>query len=209
MNKELAQKKRVFWHETGHFIAAYYNQQHFGYLGTERITIERVELANQNIDYTGNREPKKPPGYRRGMPIKNPGALVASQVYGCFLQCIYLGNQILSCFDNVRVLNGYDDYLASEGVIFRFSLKTKDQALLYNTIYEQYELIKDNAEFKALLKIDVEDLIDADGDIIEVDPAELEKRFSNFLKEHEKAYQAFVEKLQLLFQPYSDRTSSN
>jgi hypothetical protein len=205
MNKELAQKKRVFWHETGHFIAGYYNQQYHGYLGTERVVIERVELANQHVDYKGNREPKKPAGYRQGMPIKNPGALVASQVYGCFLQCIYLGNPILSCLDNDPRLNGYDDYFATGGVVFRFSLKPKDQELLYKIIYEQYEMIKNNTEFKALIKINIENLIEADSDIIEVDPTELEKRFSTFLKEHERAYLEFVEKLQVLFQPYSDR----
>jgi hypothetical protein len=209
MNNELAQKRRVFWHETGHFIAGYYNQMHYGYLGTERITIQRVELANQNIDYKGTRESIKPEGCRPGTPIKNPGALVASQVYGCFLQCIYLGNSILSCLDKNPNFNGFDDYSAIEGVVFRFSLRSKDQELLYKIIHEQYEMIKNNAEFRDLLKVEIEDLIEADTRIIEVDPNELEKRFHIFLKDHEKVYQLFVEKLRLLFAPYSDRATSS
>jgi hypothetical protein len=202
--------KRVFWHESGHFIAGYYNKHHYGYFGTERFTIKRVETLNQNFDYTGAHKPKEPENYVPGTPIKNPAAHVAELAYGCFLQCIYLDNPILSCFDSEKTgVHGFHDYGDVASVALKFMLSVKDKRTLYDIIYEQFELIKDNSEFKELFEISIEDLIQFDEPIIDIDPVELEKRFKNFLIVHEKTYKRFVEKLYGLFYPYLSQSPSS
>lgn len=201
----MLKKTRVFWHEFGHFVAAYCNQLFFGKFGTESITINRQEYYG-GIDFKGYHTPNKPPNYKSTDPIKHPASMVASLVYGCYFQCIFQGNQLRSCFDEERNgVHGFDDYGKVWTVARLFGLNDKERQDLESCIYEQFQNIRTNREFQALFQTNITEFIEKDDDVISIDVKALPGLFRDFLDQHCNEYKKFVERLEIIFENHQYR----
>jgi|GEM_PF-5810402 hypothetical protein len=168
------------------------------------MTIKKVELLNGNFDYVGGCKPREPEGYNRNAPFRHPASVVASLVYGCYMQSIYLGNPLESCFNSEqRGAHGFKDLEKLAGIFLRYQMDQEARNKVFELIEDQFEQIKENTEFKELTSIDIDDLIASDETAFMVDVEQIEIRFSSFLKKHGPFYKAFVEKLEAIFNHYT------
>ncbi|WP_298740168.1 hypothetical protein [uncultured Chitinophaga sp.] len=194
-------KKRVFWHEFGHFSAAYYSKKHYGKFGTASINIIRCDDYFGEIEFHGNHTPIAPNNYKDTDPIKHPASLIAELVYGCYLQCLFLNKALDSCLnERGRNVFGYDDYEKCWGVARKFGLTQNERQVLHTLIDEHFRSIKENGDFATLFDIDINDLIEEDLETTPIDPQELEDRFQSILVNHESKYRSFVQRSEKLFE---------
>ena len=202
----LKNKTRVFYHEFGHFTAAYYNKIYFGKYGTQSITIIPAEYRG-SIDFKGFHKPVEPPDYKSTDPIKHPASMIASTVYGCMFQSIFQSKEFSFCFNAPgHEANGEDDYAKVWRVANRFSLDMKDKDALDICFLEQFNAMRNEPAFADLFKIDISDLLTDDPEPENILPEDLEPRFVQFLNAHAKSYKDFVERLESIFREHTDRS---
>jgi hypothetical protein len=164
------QKTRVFWHEVGHFVASCYNQQHYGWFGTQSITITKQHIGSDRYDFKGEHEPIKPENHDSTEPIKQPAATIASLAYGCIFQAIRHDYQrLIYCFDQNIYANGYDDFKNVAGIAARFKIYPPDTKPIYDCIDAHFEKIRNNPEFKELFAIYISDFIEREEDQLNID----------------------------------------
>ena len=190
-------KIRVFWHETGHFVAACYNKQHYQGFGTEHITLEYDEPNN---DYYGNHQPLRPPDYVPNGPTRHPASLIASLSYGCVFQATQHGPQFLECFDWKG--NGDTDINKTSSVAEKIGLFAEEKRPVFTCIENHFEKIKGNPEFKDLFAQDITYLLQSTDNPIKIDLGEVNKIVAAFLPVHEIFYVQFVSELEAIFKPY-------
>lgn len=194
-------KARTFWHETGHFVASWYNAKHYGKPGTESIVIKRgINGKTMEPDYSGQHNYMVPSGNLGSSIIEHPASKIASLTYGCIFQCIYTQQPFTTCFNTLELSeNGFNDFNGVIVIARRFELNAQELEELLSIIVEEYEAIKDKPEFKELFLNNIEEYIGADIDHLPINLDKLGKLVSTFLSQHEFSYKKFVNKLEVIF----------
>lgn len=196
MTNDYYPKLRVFWHESGHFVAQQYNAKLFGGKGTEYVMIKKVETLNQNFDYEGATKHKI---LHQEELLEHPSSAIASAAYGCIFQCIMYRFPLDYCLSpKGKGTHGHHDYEAITWILSKIPNGLKNRQLLLSCIQEFFNEIKDNQEFIDLFNIDNSDLISSTSDEFYINMEEIRKRFQSFFENHEAHYKEFVSRIEII-----------
>jgi hypothetical protein len=186
--------KRTFFHELGHLFADSTNFKYFGFHKVEKIEFEAKNTDN-GIDYEGRTIPIVPEGYDEAKDrLKNLPEKIASLVYGCYFQSIFLNTNFAQCFnyrDNRS--NGFLDVTHLHSALGLFRVPDDIRNNLYNCLYHTYPDSLPQLNMHNLFeKTEVEDLIIEKDALIEMDLDKTTERFRDFFNSHEALYLDFI-----------------
>lgn len=187
--------KRVFVHELGHLVAHILNKEHFEGTGVESIKLERKKI-NGGYDYVGITKPLKPEGYIDDKKVINLPEYIASIVYGCLFQSLYLTQRFTDCFYCVDSnKNGYCDAQSFIGALAQFGVSTDTRLILYNYIQEYFNTLV-RSEFELVFKLESKNyIIEEKQNEYLFDVVVIEKDLSDFLSLHKDNYIEFMNRI--------------
>lgn len=189
-------KLRVFWHETGHWIAHHFNAKYFEGWSVKHIALIK-EVDNMGaVEYTGNTVLNVPENANIDeFILRHPAIVLGSLVYGCYSQSLYIGDSFKDCFRRDRDANGVIDFASFYNVTRKLGMTDEDIDHLDLVVAEQQAILKNDLALRYLYNVPVLDLLISDADTIEIVAEVMQDRFFKFHHLHEKYYQEFMERI--------------
>jgi len=189
--------RRVFIHETGHFLARTLNLECFNIgAGVENIIIKTYGLERVQ-EYVGETIPKKPNNYVETNNIENVPEYLAVLFYGCifqsFIKSLDSFNNFQNCFNPSNKANGKFDFDAFRGL----DISGIRRKALVDYIQTDYvvSIAEDSSHIDRLLKLDPLKYLLKNKDVFVVNLELLEDDLSQFIEEHKTYYLIFLKNI--------------
>ncbi len=197
----IAEIKKVFFHELGHYIANRINHINFCMSPVQEIILTKHENASK-VKYEGQTSFKIPKGESIITSLKHPPQKIAELVYGCYFQSLYLNVPLTLCLDwrNDKA-NGLKDYEGIMDVLSTCEVPTNKNKEFYNYILKKYfsRLKLHKQEFETLFKLSPSNYLIKKNDIVfQVDLKKLENATEDFIKFHTPTYLNFISEISLI-----------
>lgn len=184
----------VFFHELGHFVANKLIFELHNIFEIEKVLL--LKKTTYELDFEGQTI-KKTSEKDKNVPLINLPEKLCSLIYGCYFQCLYLGDDLISCFDSDSYCKGRKDYLDfAEGLrMFEINNQAKKNLWEYLSV-EYFESLKEYRGLsKSFFKLDLNDFLIEKTIGYEVDIVELENHINPYLKEHKAMLDGCIKRI--------------
>jgi len=185
--------QRVFFHEVGHFVAKELNFKLNGIGEAESIELESIGYNNE---YLGRTKPKIPAGVDPNRSIVHLAEKLASLVYGCFIQSLFLNQNFTICFDMKG--NGIEDLKEWDGILLNFSNKRSEIIKNEEKYFEKLISLKENGHFDSFFGLNPDDYVIKDINNLSLYHLNLNAVRANideFLEIHQQYYYEFLNEI--------------
>lgn len=188
--------ERVFYHELGHFVARELNAKYYN--GAPTKSFEIFLHDSQSGLYCGELRVDKSnhPTEGDAPKLENLATYLASSVYGCFFQSLYLGQSLNDCFNR----NGQDD--CQKWISSLTANKLAHLKVAFVDIEKKYfDSLKNDPSIIEILKLDHRDFLSKPSPEAQnycADIKILKERLKPLIDEHYTSYQELVTQYQQL-----------
>lgn len=182
-------KLSTLWYETGHYVAQYYNEQHFGGRGIALLT-----LIKQGRQYRTERLETAIVPRSQKLTILQAAAQIAALSYGRIFTAIRTSEP----FGHANIMEEWSHHHQDVSSIIQLCAKLKCYNMngIYDTIVRQLQIMYELPACKKLFATDLQELVQSEAAHINIDLHKLMERVASFLPQHEAVYCHYVKELQ-------------